>query len=171
MVTVTRKYRYRLRLLDNIHHLPMDNHIILGRGETCHVQLDDELVSREHARLELHGGKVRVHDLDSRNGTFVNGQKVIRPVALNHGDVLKISFFEMLFEAIPIAQTAPPTLELVYCSGCAAVLTSEMQFCVHCGTPVDKAMSRTCCPTCMAQITPHMHFCTQCGTKLDAFVQ
>ncbi len=160
-------FRYRLRLLDNFHHLPREHEVTLGRGETCHIQLDDELVSREHARIRVHGdGSATITDLGSRNGTFVNSNRVMVPTKVKHGDVIRISFFDLVFEAIPATRSAPATLELVYCQACASVLTGKMTFCVHCGLQVDRERSQTCCPECYAQVTPYMHFCTQCGHKL-----
>jgi predicted Zn finger-like uncharacterized protein len=49
--------------------------ITIGRGESD-VDLDDPEVSRQHARLEVHGARVFVRDLGSTNGTFVDDVKV-----------------------------------------------------------------------------------------------
>lgn len=144
----------------------MGEDVLIGRGDTCHVQLDGQLVSREHARLVVRPDVVEYYDLGSRNGSFVNGKKVVRPLKLINGDRIKIAFFDLTFESLPVTRSAPATLELIYCTRCHAVLTSEMRFCVSCGDAVDKGLSRTCCPVCSAMITPYMHFCTQCGRKL-----
>jgi len=51
--------------------------VTIGRSPSCDVVLDDPLVSRQHAELrELPGGKRRLVDLGSYNGTFVNGRRV-----------------------------------------------------------------------------------------------
>ncbi|MFT7623103.1 MAG: hypothetical protein ACI9WU_002280 [Myxococcota bacterium] len=155
--------------MDNFHHLPRDHDVVLGRGATCHIQLDDELVSREHARLEVHAdGSATLCDLGSRNGTFLNSSRVLTPVRVTHGDIVRISFFDLIFEAITATRTVPATMELAYCVACAAVLTTDMTFCVGCGFKVDRERSQVCCPTCYAQVTPYMHFCTQCGHDLKA---
>ena len=49
---------------------------VLGRGPDSAVWIDDESVSRRHARLRITAGAVRLEDLDSKNGTFVNGRRV-----------------------------------------------------------------------------------------------
>ncbi len=49
---------------------------LLGRSPSCHVVLDDPLASRRHARLTVTAGKVTIEDLDSINGTFVNGVRL-----------------------------------------------------------------------------------------------
>jgi len=52
--------------------------VTLGRGKESDVRLDDPLASREHCRLERLGAEVFVVDLDSANGTWVNGGRVQR---------------------------------------------------------------------------------------------
>ena len=50
---------------------------LIGRGEDCQLVLDDPRVSRHHASIDPGPGTGRlVHDLDSANGTLVNGRKV-----------------------------------------------------------------------------------------------
>jgi two-component system cell cycle response regulator len=50
---------------------------VLGRGEHAEIRLDDDGVSRRHAELvRLDDGAVQLRDLNSTNGTFVNGEKV-----------------------------------------------------------------------------------------------
>lgn len=59
--------------------------IVLGRNHACDVVVDDPLVSRRHATIEL-GPTVVLRDLGSFNGTFVNGQRVHGVVPLRPGD-------------------------------------------------------------------------------------
>src|SRR6266481_4812336 len=68
---------------------------IIGRGSTADVVLRDEIASRQHAeikRLSLEGSLVEyyVNDLDSTNGTFLNGAKVMSQQLLQDGDKIKI---------------------------------------------------------------------------------
>ncbi len=49
---------------------------VVGRSQECRVQIPHETVSRRHARLEVVGEGVRVTDLDSANGTYVDGEKI-----------------------------------------------------------------------------------------------
>jgi transcriptional regulator with PAS, ATPase and Fis domain len=64
--------------------------LVLGRADAGGVPLPDERVSREHAELTIEGGRVTVRDLDSRNGTFVNGQRVHGQASLGEVRVLRI---------------------------------------------------------------------------------
>src|SRR5882672_11025137 len=61
----------------------------LGRSPDCDIVLEDDGVSREHARLLVSGGRVIVEDLESRNGTFVNEERVEKR-ALRAGDRVRL---------------------------------------------------------------------------------
>lgn len=51
--------------------------LVLGRGDSCDVRIDDEGLSREHARIiSASDGLIHLMDLNSTNGTFVNGDRV-----------------------------------------------------------------------------------------------
>ncbi|WP_345083061.1 ATP-binding cassette domain-containing protein [Brachybacterium paraconglomeratum] len=52
--------------------------LVIGRDPGCDVRLDDLLVSRRHARISLAGPRPVVEDLGSANGTYVDGQRVVR---------------------------------------------------------------------------------------------
>jgi hypothetical protein len=72
--------------------VPLPGHPVeIGREESSAVKLTaDSLVSRRHARLTPAEGGVLVEDLDSSNGTFVNGQQTYAAVLLTPGDELTI---------------------------------------------------------------------------------
>lgn len=70
--------------------LPADRPTICGRSRDADVHLEDDLVSRRHTRIHLADGQYWVEDLGSKNGTFLNGEKVTRPTALRLGDYLRI---------------------------------------------------------------------------------
>ncbi len=70
--------------------------LTLGRGLENDVVLDSLSVSREHARLVLDGG-LFVEDLASRNGTFVNGQRVQR-ARVSPGDRIRLGTTEVRIE-------------------------------------------------------------------------
>ena len=63
--------------------------VVIGRTQTCEIQLDDKTVSGRHARLAYHHGQWWLEDLVSTNGTFLNGEPVTTPVVLTQGDVLR----------------------------------------------------------------------------------
>ena len=61
---------------------------LIGRERDCHLRPDNELISRHHCVLRMDEFTLRVRDLGSRNGTFVNGQKIKGEVILRDGDTL-----------------------------------------------------------------------------------
>ncbi|MFB6263541.1 MAG: diguanylate cyclase [Bradymonadaceae bacterium] len=64
--------------------------VTLGRHPTCDLELDDLGVSREHARVERDDDSVYIQDLDSSNGTFLNGREIERRRELSDGDKLSV---------------------------------------------------------------------------------
>lgn len=70
---------------------------VLGRHPDCDVIIEVGAVSRQHARIENSGDIFLLQDLKSRNGTFLNGQLVDSPVALQDGDLIRICDMEFSF--------------------------------------------------------------------------
>ena len=67
----------------------LQGELIVGRSSTCDLVLDDAKASRQHARLRVDGSSASVEDLGSRNGTFVNGERVAS-ADLRPGDEIRI---------------------------------------------------------------------------------
>lgn len=78
--------------------------MVVGRGQRADLAIEDDGISRVHARLRRDGDTVLVEDAGSRNGTFLNGVRVTEPTALVDGDkiglgrgtVLKFTFHDAL---------------------------------------------------------------------------
>ena len=64
-----------------LHLLPLT----VGRSAPAEVILEGGTVSRRHCRLERQGDSIVLSDLGSTNGTFVNGERITAPVALEEG--------------------------------------------------------------------------------------
>lgn len=62
----------------------------LGRSAECEIVIDDPLVSRRHARVEVDAAGMRIDDLGSRNGVLVNGEPVTGAVRLATGDEIQL---------------------------------------------------------------------------------
>ena len=71
--------------------------LTLGRDHANAVHLRDLAVSRHHCTIESRDGHVLLRDLDSRQGTFVNGEPV-RERALEHGDLITVGGSLFLFQ-------------------------------------------------------------------------
>ena len=69
-----------------------DAHVVIGRGGDCALRYDSPYVSQAHARLDLVGERFTVTDLESANGTFVNGALIApsAPCTLVPGDVVTV---------------------------------------------------------------------------------
>jgi predicted component of type VI protein secretion system len=61
---------------------------VVGRSPEADLQLDDEAVSWNHLEIERRGQVLMATDLDSRNGTALNGEPLDRPRRLRDGDTL-----------------------------------------------------------------------------------
>ena len=79
--------------------------VILGRALEADVRINDTLVSRQHARITATPSESRVameyvlHDLDSRNGTFINGRRVKRE-KLENGDKITVGDTILRFDLL-----------------------------------------------------------------------
>jgi transcriptional regulator with GAF, ATPase, and Fis domain len=71
--------------------------LLMGRDASNQVEVSDPAVSRKHCSIrELSGGSFEIADLDSHNGTAVNGTKVSRS-PIKHGDRVRIGSSEYVF--------------------------------------------------------------------------
>lgn len=70
----------------------------LGRASGCTVRIPSSQVSRLHCRLRIENGLVFVEDLESVNGTFVNGARVRRKEIVHPGDRLSLGSVTFLVE-------------------------------------------------------------------------
>jgi pSer/pThr/pTyr-binding forkhead associated (FHA) protein len=86
--------RFRLRYLQ--HDLELtEGTFAVGRNASCQLSLDDPLVSRRHALLDVTKTAVTIEDLSSRNGVIVNGQRIQGKVLLAVGDRIIIGEQEL----------------------------------------------------------------------------
>jgi len=74
----------------------IDGRIAIGRAEANQFRIIDPLVSRQHCTIQQSNGQYELTDLDSRNGTFVNGIPV-KCKTLEHGDAIRVGNAEFLF--------------------------------------------------------------------------
>jgi len=70
--------------------------LTIGRAEGSDIRLEDAAVSKLHAAIEVRGADHMLLDMESANGTFVNGNRVTRHL-LNHGDTIEILDFQIRY--------------------------------------------------------------------------
>jgi diguanylate cyclase (GGDEF)-like protein len=79
----------------------------IGRAASCEIRLEDDGLSRHHARIRCEDGTATIEDLQSRNGTFVNGERIQSAVTIGNGDkiqcgrgtIMRFSFADDLDES------------------------------------------------------------------------
>ncbi|PYQ58284.1 MAG: hypothetical protein DMF58_15875 [Acidobacteria bacterium] len=86
---------------------------VIGRGRDADIPLYTPATSRQHARIDLRGDEIVLTDLDSRHGTFVNGQRISGSVQITAGDQIEIGG-ERLILWSPSSETSPepPSIHL-----------------------------------------------------------
>ena len=90
--------------------IPLDKDVvIIGRSLDCDLVLPSASVSRQHARLLRAQGRWFIEDMQSRNGTFVNNQRITTRTPLTHTDRIRICDFLAAFHETP-PSTLPPEL-------------------------------------------------------------
>lgn len=79
---------------------------LLGRGRECDVAFDDGAVSKMHARLHLADGVATIEDLDSTNGTLLNGKRLDGLVPLHRGDRIGLGTNQIVYLGAPSSDDA-----------------------------------------------------------------
>jgi pSer/pThr/pTyr-binding forkhead associated (FHA) protein len=69
----------------------------IGRALSNDVVIADPTASRRHAQVALYDGQALVHDLDSANGTMVNGQRIVGDRELHDGDTITIGRTSLIY--------------------------------------------------------------------------
>lgn len=62
----------------------------IGRANDANIIIDDPFISSKHALIEKKGSKMILRDLNSTNGTFVNGRRIRKPVKLKENDQIAL---------------------------------------------------------------------------------
>lgn len=71
--------------------------LVIGRSPQCDLVIDDPSVSRRHAEVYQQNGQYYVRDLNSRNGTLVNGAEIAKPARLFDGSRIRVCEEEFIF--------------------------------------------------------------------------
>lgn len=85
--------------------------VVIGRATEAHVQFPDRSVSRQHCKIRESGGTWWIEDLNSTNGTLLNGSPLQRATSLRHGDEVAAGFSRFVFQEadrpLPNLRSAP----------------------------------------------------------------
>lgn len=114
----------------------------LGRSRGCGVVLRDPSVSRGHALLSVRDGTVTLQDLQSSNGTYVNGRRLDTEARLAPGDRVILGETELFLRRQAgghegVAGGGLPTAEHpLFCPACGTPLPAGAAGCEACGRPL-----------------------------------
>jgi pSer/pThr/pTyr-binding forkhead associated (FHA) protein len=88
----------------------IEDRISVGRALDNMIRLEDGTVSHHHAMFVADGDGYRIRDLNSTNGTRVNGLRIVE-TKLHHGDHIRLGSVEMLYESEvkKASQPLPPS--------------------------------------------------------------
>ena len=144
----------------------------VGRDPECEICLDHAMVSSLHCELALTDDGVHIHDCNSTNGTFINGEPV-KEAWLDAGQKLRIGDVELLVEstgvtiAIPKIEHKPPKAPVILENGVAACSR-------HPETPATFACTfckETMCNACVRVMRRHggqpLYLCRLCSHKCE----
>jgi len=104
-----------LRYLDESGQLQIKTidteHFAIGRAPTCQLILADDMISREHLRIDLESeGRFRIRDLGSRNKTYINGE-LTTDTLLTSGDIIRVG--DHVFEYLD-GESVPERVDLEF---------------------------------------------------------
>lgn len=78
-------------------YYPVEDIISIGRSGNNKIVLKDPYISKNHLKIVEDEGDFYVEDLNSANGTYINGEKIMDAVKIKNGDRIKIGQVEFLY--------------------------------------------------------------------------
>jgi pSer/pThr/pTyr-binding forkhead associated (FHA) protein len=82
----------------------------IGRVEDNTFPIPEGSVSSHHCEVLLRGGDVVIHDLNSTNGTFINGRQITGEAVIKPGQILRLGQVEIRLEDVNAQKSAPKKL-------------------------------------------------------------
>ncbi|CBL46800.1 Hypothetical protein HDN1F_32170 [gamma proteobacterium HdN1] len=98
VVAPSAQRQWVLRSLDTGREYALQGKLLVGREAECQISFPGGHVSRYHANVQVSRVGVVVEDLNSTNGTFVNGRRIVAPTLINLGD--EIAFHNERFRLV-----------------------------------------------------------------------
>ena len=103
-----------------VHQLHGYRKFLIGRASSNDIQIQDCLVSRQHAAIAFMNGKYFIEDHGSTNGTFLNGVAVSGVLELKQNDILSFGLSRFSFH-----EGLPESCNLVACSFDSAPIEAD----------------------------------------------
>jgi DNA-binding winged helix-turn-helix (wHTH) protein len=83
-----------------VQHRLVEGENVIGRDPDAGIVIDALGISRRHAKITVHGSQLLLEDLASKNGTFVNEERVHGAVAIRHGDEVRLGLLKTTVRAM-----------------------------------------------------------------------
>ncbi len=117
-----------------------DDEMVIGRGTDADIVLPERQVSRYHLKIIFRDGRYYLEDLDSKNGTFLNGQQVKGTASLQDGDEIQIALcVRLLF--VGTDATVPLSFDLPKTDGSGMILEENKRTVSIRGEELDPPLS------------------------------
>jgi tRNA A-37 threonylcarbamoyl transferase component Bud32 len=134
--------------------IPDGGELVIGRSQGADISLDDKLLSRKHVKLSVRDRAALVEDLQSSNGTYLNGERVTRETRVVHSDRIKIGSHIFQVELSEDMVGAPTASGGTAGSSAQPGQPRQIVFCCVClrAVPSDQAVRNPgygdACPDC-----------------------
>ncbi|ERJ84752.1 FHA domain protein [Peptostreptococcaceae bacterium oral taxon 113 str. W5053] len=76
---------------------PIESSLSIGRSRGNEIILEDQFISKQHAQISKKGDKFIIEDLNSANGTYLNGYRIDKPEFMEDKDIVSFGDIEFLF--------------------------------------------------------------------------
>lgn len=84
---------------------------LLGRDQEARVHVDHPSVSRRHARVSIDSTSAVLEDLNSRNGTFLDGRRIEAPAEIHHGAIIGLGPITLTLVVLPAGASTLPMVD------------------------------------------------------------
>jgi class 3 adenylate cyclase len=143
--------------------LDVESQLVLGRGDADLV-IDDPEISRRHALIRTRDDRFEIDDLDSLNGTWVNGHRIRETARLSPGDVIRLGKTVIAVEQSPSIAPVADTVRGPEPISPPAAIASPARV----PGPAEVLVETGRCPECNAEVPSQARFCSYCGVALGA---
>ncbi len=74
------------------------DHYIIGHDESCNLTVVEKSVSGYHCKIDYQDNTFMLADIDSKNGTYLNGKRVTKSAELHNGDEIRLGLVAVIFK-------------------------------------------------------------------------
>jgi class 3 adenylate cyclase len=143
----------------------VESQLVLGRGD-ADVVIDDPEISRRHALIRTNGEFFEVEDLDSLNGTWLNGERIAAAARLAPGDVIRLGKTVIEVGARSPVPSFAASFAPVTDPSAEPRAPDPLPTPLPAPIPAAISISAGRCPECNAEVPSQARFCSYCGVAI-----